>query len=40
MNELTIFNFENEDIRTIIIDNNIWFIADELLETAYTWRYL
>jgi prophage antirepressor-like protein len=32
MNELQIFNFEGKDIRTVIVDNQPWFVGKDLAD--------
>lgn len=32
MNNLTVFNFENKEVRTLLIDNEPWFIGKEVTE--------
>ncbi|MDV4829868.1 phage antirepressor KilAC domain-containing protein [Enterococcus faecium] len=30
MNELAIFNYENNEVRTVLIDNEIWFVGNDV----------
>lgn len=32
MNELTIFNYENNEVRTVVIDDEVWFVGKDVAE--------
>ena len=32
MNELQIFNFENNEVRTMVIDDKIWFVGKDICD--------
>ncbi|CAK1248477.1 hypothetical protein R82291_FJPPFKPJ_01552 [Fructobacillus cardui] len=33
MNEVTMFNFESHEVRTVLIDNEPWFVGKDVAET-------
>ena len=32
MNNLTVFNFENKEVRTLLIDNEPWFVGKDVAD--------
>ncbi|CAK1251994.1 Prophage antirepressor [Fructobacillus tropaeoli] len=33
MNEVTMFNFESHEVRTVLIDNEPWFVGKDVADT-------